>query len=238
MNGVESTAVTNYTVDELARAANTMSTTVRMYQNKELLHPPTKQGRVGIYDDSHLERIRLINELQRRGHSLAGIADLLDSYERGEPLTDLLGLSVLREPTPVTVPLTELVERLGGIALTPADVVRAGAAGLVDIEGDQAVVADSRFLDIGSALVELGVPPAIVLDEWEMLCDVMAGVSKRFVDIFESQLLPALDSASLTEVSDTVDKLAGLARDVTVTALEQALRSDVERFVSRFDSPN
>jgi hypothetical protein len=44
--------------------------------------------------------------------------------------------------------------------------------------------------------------------------------------------MPHLDSASLAEVSNTVDKLAGLAREVTVTALEQSLRRDVERFVS------
>jgi DNA-binding transcriptional MerR regulator len=83
---------------------------VRMYQNKGVLHAPAKNGRVGIYDDSHLDRIRLVTELQRRGHSLAGIADLLGSYERGETLTDVLGLSALRQPTPVTMPLVELVE--------------------------------------------------------------------------------------------------------------------------------
>jgi hypothetical protein len=122
------------------------------------------------------------------------------------------------------VPLIELVERLGGVALSPDDLVRAGAAGLVEIVGDHAVVADSGFLDIGSALVDLGVSPAVVLGEWESLSDVIAGVSARFVEIFESQLPAHLDAASLAEVSGTVNKLAGLARDVTVTALEQSLR--------------
>ena len=174
-----------YTVDELARAANTMTTTVRMYQNKGLLHPPARQGRIGIYDDSHLARIRLIAELQRRGHSLAGIAELIDSYERGEPLTDVLGLRVLRQPTPVRIPLVELIERLGGSALSPNDMARAAVAGLVEADGNDAVIADRRFLDIGSALVELGVPPTAVLDEWESLSDVMAHVSARFVKVFE-----------------------------------------------------
>ena len=221
-----------YTVDELARAANTMTTTVRMYQNKGLLHPPARQGRLGIYDESHLARIGLITELQRRGHSLAGIAELIDSYERGEPLTDVLGLSALREPTPVRLPLVELIARLGGSALSPKDMVRAAAAGLVELDGNDAVIADRRFLDIGSALVELGVPPAAVLDEWESLSDVMSRVSARFVRVFETQLLPHLDAASLAEVSNTVDKLAGLAREVTLTALDQSLRRDAERFVS------
>jgi len=221
-----------YTVDELARAANTMTTTVRMYQNKGLLHAPVRDGRVAVYDEAHLSRIRLITELQRRGHSLAGIGELIDSYERGEPLTDLLGLSALRQPTPVRIPLVELVERLGGVALSPEDMVRAAAAGLVEIDGNEAVIADRRFLDIGSALVELGVPPSVVLDEWESLSDVMTGVSARFVQVFERQLLPHLDEASLAEVGGTVDRLAGLARDVTVTALERSLRRDVERFVA------
>lgn len=225
-----------YTVDELARAANTMTTTVRMYQNKGLLHPPVREGRIGIYDESHLARIRLITELQRRGHSLAGIAELIDSYERGEPLTDLLGLSALRQPTPVRVPLVELVERLGGAALSADDMVRAGNAGLVEIDGNEAVIADRRFLDIGSALVELGVPATAVLDEWESLSKVMADVSARFVKVFEAHLLPHLDTASLAEISTTVDKLAGLAREVTVTALEHSLRHDVERFVSDAES--
>lgn len=225
-----------YTVDELARAANTMSTTVRMYQNKGLLHPPVRQGRIAVYDESHLARIRLITELQRRGHSLAGIAELIASYERGEPLTDVLGLSALRQPTPVRVPLVELVERLGGAALSPEDMARAAVFGLVDVDGTDAVIADRRFLDIGTALVELGVPAATVLNEWESLSEVMAGVSARFVEVFETQLLPHLDSASLDEVTRTVDKLAGLAREVTVTALEHSLRRDVERFVSDADS--
>lgn len=225
-----------YTVDELARAANTMSTTVRMYQNKGLLHAPVRHGRIAVYDESHLARIRLITELQRRGHSLAGIAELIASYERGEPLADVLGLSALRQPIPVRVPLVELVERLGGAALSPEDMARAAVAGLVDLDGTDAVVADRRFLDIGSALVDLGVPARVVLDEWESLSEVMAGVSARFVEVFETQLLPHLGSASLDEVTRTVDRLAGLAREVTVTALEHSLRRDVERFVSDIDS--
>lgn len=225
-----------YTVDELARAADTMTTTVRMYQNKGLLHPPGRQGRVAVYDESHLARIRLITELQRRGHSLAGIGELLDSYERGEPLTGLLGLSALRQPAPVRLPVVELIDRLGG-PLSPDDMARAVTAGLVEIDGTDAVIADGRFLDIGSALVQLGVPASVVLEEWESLSGTMNGVAARFVEIFETHLLPQLDSASLAEVSSTVDALAGLARDVTVTALEQSLRRDVDRVVAEVRTP-
>jgi len=137
----------------------------------------------------------------------------------------------------VTVPLTELADRLGGAALLPADVVRAGAAGLVEIGGEVAVLPDGRFLEIGSALVELGVSPSIVLEEWEALSAVMADVSARFVAIFETELLPHMQDAPLAEISRAVDQLAGLAREVTVVALEQALRRDVDRFASRAGGP-
>ena len=208
-----------------------MTTTIRMYQNKGLLHRPGKDGRVAVYDDSHLARVRLIGELQGRGHSLAGIADLLTSYERGEPLPEVLGLSALRAPTEVRLSLVELGQRLGGESPSPSDFVRAAALGLIHVEGDTAVVRDRRFLDIGTALVDLGVPASVVLDEWEHLAEVMDEVSRRFVSVFEQHVL-SRSEASLDEVVDTVDRLAGLARDVTITALERSLRSDVDRFVA------
>lgn len=209
-----------------------MTTTIRMYQNKALLHPPGKDGRIAVYDESHLARVRLIGELQGRGHSLAGIADLLASYERGEPLPEVLGLSALRPPAEVRLSLVELGQRLGGESPTPSDFVRAAAVGLIEVDGASAIVRDRRFLDIGSALVDLGVPASVVLDEWEHLTEVMDEVSSRFVAVFEQHVLTKRAGASLEDVVDTVDRLAGLARDVTITALERSLRSDVGRFVS------
>ena len=45
---------TRFTIDELARAAATKVSTIRLYQQRGLLPPPVIEGRVGVYDDTHL----------------------------------------------------------------------------------------------------------------------------------------------------------------------------------------
>src|SRR6266545_3233391 len=78
------------TVDELARRAGLPSSTIRLYQTKGLLPRPRREGRVGIYDDSHLARLRLIGQLRQRGFSLAGIKHLIETWQAGQTLDDQL----------------------------------------------------------------------------------------------------------------------------------------------------
>ncbi|WP_244233574.1 MerR family transcriptional regulator, partial [Pseudomonas aeruginosa] len=66
-----------YSVDELARAAGSSVRNVRAYQDRGLLPPPERRGRVGVYFDSHLKRLRLISQLLERGYSSANIKELL-----------------------------------------------------------------------------------------------------------------------------------------------------------------
>ena len=55
--------MTEYRLDELARAAGVASTTVRLYRSRGLLPPPRLEGRTGWYDDAHLSRLCLIARL-------------------------------------------------------------------------------------------------------------------------------------------------------------------------------
>src|SRR5450432_2209596 len=80
------------TIDELARAAGTKVSTIRLYQQRGLLPPPAIEGRVGFYDETHLARLRLVADLQTRGFSLAAIQELADTWESGRDLGALLGV--------------------------------------------------------------------------------------------------------------------------------------------------
>ncbi|HVZ69581.1 MAG TPA: MerR family transcriptional regulator, partial [Rhizomicrobium sp.] len=71
------TSSPEFTIDELAREAGTTVRNVRAYQEKGLLPPPEKRGRVGIYGNAHLARLRLISPLLERGYSLANVAELI-----------------------------------------------------------------------------------------------------------------------------------------------------------------
>ncbi|UCE87118.1 MAG: MerR family transcriptional regulator, partial [Deltaproteobacteria bacterium] len=72
----------DYRVEQLAAAAGVTVDTVRFYQGRGLLAPPARRGRVALYGDAHLERLRRIRGLQQQGFTLAQIQRVL-----GEPGT-------------------------------------------------------------------------------------------------------------------------------------------------------
>jgi len=112
--------VTDYRIDDLARHAGTTVRNVRAYQDRGLLPPPRRNGRVGIYSEIHLARLRLIGQLLDRGYTLANIAELLDAWERGRDLQTVLGLeNVVSSPwsdeVPAYISFAELEELLPGV---------------------------------------------------------------------------------------------------------------------------
>jgi hypothetical protein len=83
-----------WTIDELAAVAGTTSRNLRAFQSRGLLPPPRLVGRTGHYDDGHRRRLEAVLGLQRRGYSLAAIADLAAAWERGASLDDVLGFEM------------------------------------------------------------------------------------------------------------------------------------------------
>jgi DNA-binding transcriptional MerR regulator len=221
-------------LDDLAAAAGVASTTVRLYQQKGLLHRPTLKGRTGWYDATHLARLRLIGELQEQGFSLAGIGRLLESWEQGRDLADLVGVeqqldAVLHRRGAAVLEPAELAARFPTEAMTPELLARAMAAGLVEPTDDGRFrVPDPRFLDTGAELLALGVPVDTVLDEWARLADQMDDVAERFVRVFEDHLLPEdwrtqLDAERIRELATTLAQLQRLAGQVVLAALDASV---------------
>jgi DNA-binding transcriptional MerR regulator len=71
----------DYRVEEIARAAGVAVDTVRFYQSRGLLPPPERRGRIAIYGDAHLERVRRIRELNRQGLTLEAVRRVLEERE-------------------------------------------------------------------------------------------------------------------------------------------------------------
>ena len=76
-------------VSELASAHAVSVDTVRYYQKIGVLHPPTRQGRVAQYDESHERRLGEIRRLSEAGFSLAQIRRLGDGHD--DPMLIALG---------------------------------------------------------------------------------------------------------------------------------------------------
>jgi DNA-binding transcriptional MerR regulator len=221
-------------LDELAHQAGVASTTVRLYQAKGLLPGPRLVGRTGWYDRGHLARLHLIARLQSEGFSLAGIGRLLDSWEQGRDLATVVGVeeqlaAVLHRGEEVVLTPAELAAQFPAGTLSPEVVAKATALGLVRARDDgRLVVPDRRFLETGTALVRLGIPADVVLDEWEHLVGATDVIAERFVSLFLAHLAPpdwqdGLDDAAARRLATTLAELRRQAEQVVLTAFDASL---------------
>jgi DNA-binding transcriptional MerR regulator len=120
MNWVDvSDGVDTFGLAELAIRSGLPARTIRFYQSADVLPRPDRRGRSAIYREHHLERLRLIAELQDRGLTLSAIRHLLGRRASpGMSVGDWLGLDeTLRGPwsedRPTVVDADELADVLG-----------------------------------------------------------------------------------------------------------------------------
>jgi DNA-binding transcriptional MerR regulator len=219
------------TIDELARRAGTTSRNVRAYQERGLLPPPERSGRVGVYGEGHLARLRLIANLTEKGFSLASIGALLQAWERGHSIRDLLeveeAVTAVNEAPPVVVTLDQLAEQFGG-ADTEAT-TRAAEHGLLEIlpteDGTVAVRVNApELLEIGAELVQVGIPIGAVVDEAGALLADATRIADRFVGLFTTHVVdPFLDEGLSDAELRTLAEKVRAARPLAARAVERAL---------------
>ncbi|MBX7078642.1 MAG: MerR family transcriptional regulator [Nannocystaceae bacterium] len=233
------------TIDALAQAAGTTSRNVRALQTRGLLPPPTVIGRVGYYGNAHLERLQLIARLQERGYSLAAIVDLFRAWDAERSVGELLGFERDLSPpqeVPIEVSLPELVARFGG--LDEGSIARAIALELVipiprtpDDPADappRVRVPSPRLLDVGRALMEVGIPLSAALDRLERLRAVTAVMAQDLVAMFAEHIVQPWAAAGepLSSLPELVDRIRR-TKPLPLAAVEALLRQAIEREVER-----
>ncbi|MGH9266084.1 MAG: MerR family transcriptional regulator [Acidimicrobiales bacterium] len=229
---------TRMTIDELARRSGVTSRNIRAYQTRGLLPPPQVEGRVGYYDDAHLVRLRYVASLQDRGFSLAAIQALLDAWDEGRRLTDVLGFEeALTAPwsdeKPERVDLCRLMEMFPEAVEDPTLLQRSMQLGLLAPAGDAFDAPSPRLLRVGAELVAAGIPLAAILDEYERLVADADVIATRFVALFEAHVWEPFVAAGLpperlAEVTEALHR----ARPTALTAMEATLAQAMERAVA------
>ena len=81
-----------YRLDELAKASGVSVRNIRAYRERGLLDPPRHEGRSAFYGDRHLDQLRVISDLLRRGFHSAHIAEFFAIVRAGGDLADHLGV--------------------------------------------------------------------------------------------------------------------------------------------------
>jgi DNA-binding transcriptional MerR regulator len=69
------------TIEQLAAQSGLSVRNIRSHQARGLLPPPQVRRRVGYYGEEHLDRLRVIGELQGQGLNLKAVKQVLDDTE-------------------------------------------------------------------------------------------------------------------------------------------------------------
>jgi DNA-binding transcriptional MerR regulator len=146
--------VAEYRIDELAQAAGMTTRNVRAYQDRKLLPPPRRVGRVAIYDDGHLARLRLIGSMLNRGYNTAQISELITAWEQSKDITDVLGVEQAvtapwSEETAMRIESAAVVSMLGGQELYDKLV----QLGLIVDEGEMSTLTSPQLVSVFLELV-------------------------------------------------------------------------------------
>jgi len=230
-------------IADLARASSLSVRNIREYQDRGLLPPPRRDGRLAWYDEEHLVRLRLISRLLDRGYTTAVIRDLLDAWSAGRDLHDVLGLETTvsrpwTDEQPGRATLLQLRRRFRG-QLTPGRLRRTVRLGLVEPSGAGFTVPSPRLLDAGTDLVAAGIPLATVLDLVERVQADLTLPADRFVRMVVDRLIPPGTPGGLPpgdelpEVTRTVETLRPHAQLAVTALFARAMRSAVDDAVDR-----
>lgn len=227
------------TIEELSLRSGVTSRNIRAYQSKGLLHGPlSQQGqRASFYDSSHLARLRLINRLQERGFSLAGIADLLVALEAGKSLEQVLGMeaAVAESEEDDSMLMTE--ETL--VSAFPEDVdaqdflQRLRGLGLVVRVGRDYKVKHPAVLTLGLDAQSAGIPYEVLLSEFESLREDAHRIAHRFVELYNNHIwLPymaeGMPKERLPAIIDNMKKLRKMAVAMTAPLMSEAIMDEIE----------
>lgn len=225
-------AEVEYTIDELARAADTTVRSVRVYHERGLLPSPEVRGRVGYYRSDHLNRLETISRLLSRGMKLNGIKELLEAWDRGDGLAEVLGVS---DATDAAVDGSNPDERQD--PELPDYIKRALAAS--DDPFIAYSVANPRCADLAMRLDESGLSRDTVVQLIERLRSDCASAAERCADdVFQFLAVRQFaESRQSSEDRTRLEMALAIARMLASRAaaelIEQAFGRHSQRYIGQ-----
>lgn len=212
------------TIDDLARRSGVTVRNIRAHQSRGLLPAPDVKGRVGYYDERHIARLDLIQQLQAGGFNLTAIQRLVERAQHtGDDIGNLrnLVLTPFADEQSEVITFDDLVEQLG-VDVDDRLLKKAIELRIVlPLDGNRYEVPSPTILRAGVQCVELG----ITLD---MLFNVVKAVnvhSRAVADAFTKMVddgivrpveREGLPAESFPRVVAAIEALRPLATDVMI----------------------
>jgi DNA-binding transcriptional MerR regulator len=221
-------------------ATGVPSRTIRFYQAKGVLPAPERRGRVACYGPEHVERLRVVAQLQERGLRLRAIKDLFSRVDSGElSVEDWLGLGErLQTPWSEDAPtrLTEAeLRQMGGELARVDDLERLGWAEAEP--GDPArhyLVRSPGLLRIALDLARAGVDLGTAAQAERILRRRISRAADDLVALFDAEVRSALGRGfNASDLARALDALRPVAADAVRLVFAQEIERAVSQLIER-----
>lgn len=223
------------TIEQLAMQSGQSVRNIRAHQSRGLIPPPVVRGRTGYYGAAHLERLRLIRELQADGFNLTAIGHLLQNDRFGEEAANLrqMLLAGFESEKSEILDAEEILDRFGGTT-SPERIKRTVKLGLLRPVGDgRFEVVSPMLFRAGVTLHELGVEPDLALDLIEELQRHAKAAARAFVKLFLEGVWKPFEAAGMpddqwADVRDALERLRPLASQAYLAVFEPLMSQAAE----------
>jgi DNA-binding transcriptional MerR regulator len=230
-----------YRIDDLARLAGTTTRNIRVYRDRGLLPPPLRVGRIALFNDTHLTRLRLITSMLDRGYNIAHVREMLSAWEEGKNLGDVLGLETAIVGTwttekPETMPLAD-AQRLVDDSRAFERLV---ALQVIRVDGERATLTRPKLIEAFNEIRGYGIELGKLVDLHEQIVPEIDKISELLVrtgaehvidKIKPGQALPA--DAEIAELITMLVRFRTQAVATVAATLAASIESNIESLASR-----
>ena len=224
------------TIEQLAHQTGMSVRNIRNHQSRGLLPPPDVRARIGYYGTEHVDRLRLIQEMQAEGFKLSAIERLIG--EHGVDADRFVGLrqavtAPLAAETPEVLTREELTERFG----TDDDklLAKAQKLGFLIALGEERFEAPSpALLRAAEDVLGRGIPLSAALAAIEKLSRNSKASARAFVRLFLDELWKPFDEAGRPEerwpeITEAIEQLRPLASEALNATFRLTLTEEIEK---------
>ena len=235
------TASGEYRIDDLARLAGTTTRNIHVYRDRGLLPPPLRVGRIALFNDTHLTRLRLITSMLDRGYNIAHVREMLSAWEEGKNLGDVLGLETAIVGTwttekPETMPLLHAQQLVDD----PRAFERLVALQVIRIDGERATVTRPKLIEAFNEIRGYGIELDKLIDlheqvvpEIDKISDILvrAGAEHVIDRIKPGEPLPP--DAEIAELITMLVRFRTQAVATVTATLASSIEANIESLVGR-----
>ena len=230
-----------YRIDDLARLAGTTTRNIRVYRDRGLLPPPLRVGRIALFNDTHLTRLRLITSMLDRGYNIAHVREMLSAWEEGKDLGDVLGLETAIVGTwtsekSQTMPLAE-AQRLINDAKAFDRLVQLQ---VIHLDDGQATITRPKLVEAFNEIRGYGMEMDKLIDLHEHIVPLIDQISEMLVragaEHVADRIKPREALPPDTEIAELITMLVRFRTQAvaSVTAtLASSIESTIESLVSQ-----